>query len=124
MLHVIYYTVSGLWVDNIDFATLNTTNFPVLNWLSRTWHTETRSNNTTYTNSNDYPIDIIIIMSRVTNYSVVALLRVGADVRDRVNTNDTDNGTVYASMSATIPPGETYRLEATVGTIWRWSELY
>jgi hypothetical protein len=105
----------AITADKIDWTTIA--------YFNRTWQTVTRSSGTTYTNSNSYPIDVMIILSRTTKFSVLATFLINGVIRSRITANDSDNGTFYGTINATIPAGATYRLNLSVGTIDLWSEL-
>lgn len=92
-------------------------------YFNRAWSTVSRSQGTEYTNSKSYPIDVMIVVRRPTNFSIVATFLIDGVIRSRVTANDTDNGTAFDTIYATIPAGSTYRLNLTVGTVDIWSEL-
>lgn len=105
--------------DSIELPASN----PLMLFLNRSWQSPTRAAGTTYTNSNTYPIDVVVVVSRTTKFSAIAQLSVGSTVVDKVVVNDSDNGTVNVSLKATVPPGATYNVAITLGSVVQWREL-
>lgn len=79
-----------------------------------------RAINTTYTNSTDKPI-VVVMRGRSTSASALIVTVDSVDIY----TGSLASGNVMATQAIVIPPGSTYRLsvEAGTGTLLDWWEL-
>jgi hypothetical protein len=83
-----------------------------------------RAFNTTYTNSNAYPIMVSIVAGTVgSSVTTIQLLINGVSVSQMTKGGGSDTG-IYATLSAIVPPGNTYYLSSASAALISWAELY
>lgn len=84
-----------------------------------------RAFNTTYTNSNSYPIAVNILGGlQGASQSSITLTVSGLTVAYMAQNTSGGNTGISTTLSAIVPPGATYNLSTGAGTIIEWSELY
>lgn len=84
-----------------------------------------RAFNTTYTNSNAYPIMVNVsgTLQGVTQAGI-SLLVSGVTVASMGQNTGGGNTGITTTMSAIVPPSATYIVNCSAGSITYWSELY
>jgi hypothetical protein len=85
------------------------------------WNTPSRAFNTTYTNSNAYPIMVMVSIFQTVN-GPGTLVYINGTEFARAGTNSNSN--LYPVFTFIVPPSATYNVTNTGGTLNTWSELY
>jgi hypothetical protein len=83
--------------------------------------TSSRSLNTTYTNSNAYPIQVIISCSEGNSISSSSVSVNGVTI---FSTSGSSVTTLFPLFSFNVPPGQTYSTSVTNLSLVNWVELY
>lgn len=96
-------------------------------YFNRVWSNPPgRAAGTTYTNSNAYPIDVSISVDlRAGTAARQARLLVGSSTVADVFTETGNNSRTIVQLTATVPAGETYRMNIVSGSVqvFQWAEL-
>jgi hypothetical protein len=84
-----------------------------------------RTFNTTYTNSNAYPIMVNVVGNLNGVSQSLITLQVGSIVVGQITQNTAGGNTgITGTMSAIVPPSATYIVNCSAGTLSNWTELY
>lgn len=108
-------------VDNTDLGDVQTSSSNMMLAINQSWVsvTQSRSIGTTYTNSTNKPIFVSIILSSVSSGTQV-IWYVGGGA---INASTLQIAVTQLPIMFIVPPGQTYKLTSSSGSIGSWMEL-